>query len=386
MTQNMLAYKFRLYPTKRQKEVFEETIETCRRLYNSMLADRIENGNGYYEQKGKLVAMKKDNKYLRKVHSQVLQDVVLRLDKSFMRFLSGISRYPRFKRVGRYNSFTYPQFIKSFKIEGNNIKLGMIGKVKMRLHREVTGTPKTATVIREIDQWFLALSVARSASDKQPSRMSIGSIGIDMGISSIITLSDGSTIGNPRFFKQAGNQIRKLQKQISRKEKGSKNRDKARIRLAKAWRYVRRRRDNFAHQISDDLARRFSFIVFEDLNVGKMIQNHSLASAIMDSLWGKLRRLTVYKAERRGGRVLFVNPSGTSQKCSECGSDVSKNLKERIHNCPSCGLQTDRDVNAARNVLKAGLERALAESEPLLVQRKRISKFSRGSAKSLALS
>lgn len=149
---NMLTYKFRMHPTRRQVEVFEETTETCRRLYNHLLSDRIENGNGYYVQQRNLVAMKMDNKYLRSVHSQVLQDVVLGLDKSFARFFSGISRYPRFKRVGRYKSFTYPQFIKSFNIEGNSIKLGKIGKVKVRFHREVIGDPKTATVIREIDQ------------------------------------------------------------------------------------------------------------------------------------------------------------------------------------------------------------------------------------------
>jgi putative transposase len=149
---------------------------------------------------------------------------------------------------------------------------------------------------------------------------------------------------------------------------------------------VRRQRDEFAHQVSDDLTKRYSFIVFEDLDVGKMVHNHSLASAILDSLWGKLRRLTVYKAERRGGRVLLVNPKGTSQKCSGCGSEVSKNLKERIHNCPSCGLLMDRDLNAALNILNLGLERAFAEAEPLLVQRRRISKFSRGSEKPLALS
>jgi putative transposase len=208
----MLTYKFRLYPTKQQKEMFEETIETCRRLYNSMLADRIENRVGYYAQAKKLVALKKDNKYLKRVHSQVLQDVVLRLDKAFMRFFSGMSRHPKFRRVGRYNSFTYPQFIKGFKIESNNVKLGLIGKVRMRLHREVNGKPKTATIIREIDQWFLALSVEQPPSERQVSPTSIEPIGIDMGISNIMTCSDGSAIGNPRFLKEARIQIRALQK------------------------------------------------------------------------------------------------------------------------------------------------------------------------------
>ncbi|MDA4126977.1 MAG: transposase [Thaumarchaeota archaeon] len=381
----MRTYKFRLYPTKLQEEAFEETIETCRRLYNSMLADRIDNEPGYYAQKQKLVAMKNNDKYLRRVHSQVLQDVVLRVDKAFARFFSGISRFPKFKRRGRYKSFTYPQFVIGFNLDVNNVKLGLIGRVKVKLHRQVRGKPKTGTIIKEIDQWFLALSVEQSPPDQRVSHIPIGSIGIDMGLSSVITLSDGTAIANPKFLKQTGSQIKLLQKEISRKQKGSKSREKARIRLAKAWRKVRRRRDDFAHKVSDDLAKQFSFIVFEDLNVGKMVHNHSLASAIMDSLWGKLRRLTVYKAERRGGRVLFVNPRGTSQKCSGCGSKVTKNLKERTHICPSCGFQVDKDVNAARNILNAGLEQALAETKPLLVQRRRISKFSQRSDKLLAL-
>lgn len=326
--------------------------------------------------------MRKSNKYLRSVHSQVLQNVALRVDNAFARFFSGLSQYPKFKRFGKYNSFTYPQFVKSFYLEGNKLKLGLIGKVKMKLHRVVNGKPKIATIIREVDQWFVALSVEQSFSEQQIFHgATTSSIGIDLGISRIITLSDGTTMGNPRFFKRAEHQIKLLQKELSRKRRGSKRRERTKIRLAKAWRSVRRRRDDFTHKVSDYLTKRFSFIAFEDLDVQKMVHSHSLASAIMDSLWGKIRRLTVYKAERRGGRVLLVNPGGTSQKCSGCGSDVPKNLAERVHDCQSCGLVVDRDVNAARNILKRGLEQALTETQPLPVQRTRIGKFSRRSEK-----
>ncbi|MGC8911603.1 MAG: RNA-guided endonuclease InsQ/TnpB family protein, partial [Nitrososphaeria archaeon] len=141
-----------------------------------------------------------------------------------------------------------------------------------------------------------------------------------------------------------------------------------------------RQRDDFAHKISNNLAKEYGIIVFEDLNIKSMVKNHSLASAIMDSCWYKLRQFTVYKAERRGGRVIFVNPAGTSQKCSGCREMVQKPLSERVHMCPKCGLVLDRDVNAARNILALGLEQALTETEPLLIH-KRISKFSRGSEK-----
>ncbi len=169
--------------------------------------------------------------------------------------------------------------------------------------------------------------------------------------------------------------IKSLQRRLSRKKKGSGNREKAKLSLAKAWRKVRRQRDDFAHKLSDQLTKENEVIAFEDLKVGNMVKNHSLASAIMDAAWGKLRQFTVYKAERRGGRAILINPCETSQKCSRCGEAVPKELSVRVHDCPKCGLVMDRDVNSARNILKAGLEQARVEAEPLLVQRRRISKF-----------
>jgi len=369
----MLTYKFRIYPTSAQARIMEETLETCRRLYNSMLADRIENGTGFYDQKKMLVELKHDDKHLKSIHSQVLQDVVLRLDKAYQRFFAGLSRYPKFRRRGRYNSFTYPQ--SGFELKGNRIRLSTIGRVRVTLHRKVTGAMKRVTVIRDIDQWFVALlvkedhSVAQSGGD--------GKVGVDTGISNVVALSDGTMIDNPTFLSSSLGRIKSLQRRLSHKKRGSSNRERARLCLAKAWRKARRQRDDFVHKLSDQLTKENEVIVFEDLKIQNMVKNHSLASAIMDAAWAKLRRLTAYKAERRGGRVILVNPSGTSQKCSGCGEMVPKGLSERVHDCARCGLVVDRDVNAARNILERGLEQARVEAEPLLVQRSRISKFGR---------
>src|SRR3989442_1184701 len=267
----MLTYKFRIYPTAAQARTIEETLETCRRLYNAMLADRIEKRTGFYDQKKMLVELKRDNNHLKSVHSQVLQDVVLRPNKAYQAFFAGLNRYPKFRRSGRYNSFTYPQ--SGFRLEGDRIRLSTIGKVRVTLHRKVAGAIRRATVIRDID-----------------------------------------------------------------------------------------------HKLSDQLTKKNKVIVFEDLKVRNMVKNHNLASAITDAAWGKLRRLTAYKAKRRGGRVILVNPSGTSQKCSGCGEMVPKELSDRVHDCPRCGLVMDRDVNAARNILERGLEQASVEAEPLLVR------------------
>ncbi len=203
------------------------------------------------------------------------------------------------------------------------------------------------------------------------------SVGIDVGLINWLALSDGRMIENPLDFDAQAKKIKKLQRNLSRKEKGSHNREKARVALAKAWRQVRRCRDDFVHKTSKMLVDEgYTLVVFEKLNIANMVKNHNLASAIMDAIWGKLRQLTAYKVERRGGRCITVNPSGTSQKCSGCGVETKEklDLSIRTFECHSCGLVLDRDMNAAKNILKSGLEQARAETEPLLI-RQRISKF-----------
>jgi len=323
----MLTYKFRIYPTVAQVRTMEETLETCRRLYNSMLADRIENGTGFYDQKKMLVELKQKNKHLKSIHSQVLQDVVLRLDKACQAFFAGLSRFPKFRRSRRYNSFTYPQ--SGFRLEGDRvIRLSTIGRVRVTLHRKVTGVVRRATVIRDIDQWFVALLVEEAPGVV---RSGDGKVGVDAGISNVVALSDGTMIGNPHLLNRSVERIKSLQRQLSHKKKGSSNREKARLSLGKAWRKARRQRDDFAHRLSDQLTKENKVIVFEDLKIQNMVKNRNLASAIMDAAWGKLRQFTAYKAERRGGRVILVNPSGTSQKCSGCGEAVPKELSDRVH-------------------------------------------------------
>jgi putative transposase len=376
----LCSFKYRLYPTRTQSKLMDETLETCRRLYNDLLSDRIKNGTGFYDQKKKLVRLKADNKFLKAVHSQVLQDVSLRLDKAFQCFFAGLSRYPRFKRRGRYNSFSYPQHKIGFNLSGDFLKLGKIGKLKIKLHRAIVGTIKRATLIKDIDQWFVAFSVEQQKEPVPDEEKECRAVGVDRGITNVVALSNGETIPNPKFLEGSAERIKRLQRELSRKKKGSKKSEKARIVLAKAWRKVRRQRDDFAHKLSFELATQNSLIVFEDLKIGRMVRSHNLASAILDSTWGKLRQLTAYKAERRGGRVILVNPDGTSQKCSRCGEAVPKSLSERVHQCMKCGLTLDRDINAAKNILKLGLEQSHAETEPLLVRRQ-ISKFRRGSEK-----
>jgi putative transposase len=368
----LTTYKIRLYPTSTQEQLMAKTIETCRLLYNDLLDDRIRNKTRAFEQKRALTASRHGNKFLMAVHSQVLQDVVFRLDKAYEAFLAGLSRHPKFKRKDRYNSFKYPQ-VGGFKVVGDMFRLSKIGLVKAKIHRPIEGTQRTCTIIRDIDQWYACIS---AETEPIPSQSRSGQpIGVDLGILNLATLNNGRVFENPRHLDNSVTRITTLQRCLSGKKKGSANRHKAKVLLAKAWRKVRNQRLDVAHKVSANLASEYSTIVFEDLKIPNMVKNHNLASAIMDASWGQIRALTDYKAERRGGRVILVEPRGTSQKCSGCGKMVPKGLEERTHSCPNCSLVLDRDVNAARNILAAGLEQARVEERPLLVQRRRISKF-----------
>jgi putative transposase len=355
----LVTYRFRVYPTKTQERLMTETLETCRLLYNDLLDDRIRTKSKVFEQKRALTAFRRADKFLMAVHSQVLQDVVFRLDKAFGAFFVGLSRYPRFKRKDRYNSFKYPQF-GGFKLVGDRLRLSKIGLVKGKLHRPIEGWTKTCTIIRDIDQWYACISAETGPSPSVP-RSGQSAVGVDFGVLNLATLSNGMVFENPRHLDNSITRITALLRHLSKKKKGSANRGKAKVFLAKAWRRVRNQRLDVTHKVSANLSSKYSTIVFEDLEIPSMAKNHNLASAIMDASWGQLRRLTAYKAERRGGRVILVNPSGTSQKCSGCGEMVPKGLEERMHSCPNCNLVLDRDVNAARNILAAGLEQARVE-------------------------
>jgi putative transposase len=357
-----------------------ETIETCRRLYNDLLDDRIRNHTGTLEQKRIVTVHRKESRYLKQVHSQVLQDVTLRLGKAFGAFFVGLTKFPKFKRKGRYNSFTYPQY-GGFRIVDGRLRLSMIGRIRIIIHREIEGHMKICTIIRDFDQWYACITSEKE--DSKPPSNDEPSVGVDLGVISFAALSDGRVLPAPKLLKKSEAEIKTLQRSLSRKQKGSRNRERAKIVLEMAWRRLRNRRNEFAHKTSRLLADNYSTIVFEDLKIPNMVKNHNLASAILDACWGKTRLLTAYKAERRGGRVILIQPRGTSQECSACGEVVEKALSERIHSCPFCGLELDRDVNAARNILARGLEQTHVETEPLPVTR--IGKFGRRSKKPIAL-
>ena len=357
------TFQFRIYPNKNQEVVMNRTLSTCRKLYNEALAERkrqaelnkLERTFGVipwgkpewieYEDQQNALPLTKTS-YQKEVFSQVLQNVLKRVDRSFKNFFRGFG-YPRFQGRNRYNSFTYPQ--SGFSIEDGKLNLSKIGNIKIILHREIEGKIKTCTIKKDIDQWYVSFSVE---IDTPIIPVEIKTeTGIDVGLSSLITMSNGFQIEPPEFLRASEVKLTREQKRLSRKKKRSQNRKKQVVVVAKVHRRIRNQRKDFAHKTSRMLVETFDHIVFEDLQIKNMVQNHHLAKSISDAGWSQLIGFTKSKAEYAGKIVELVNPRNTSQNCSSCGKSVPKDLSVRIHSCPFCGLELDRDHNAAINIL-----------------------------------
>jgi putative transposase len=190
----------------------------------------------------------------------------------------------------------------------------------------------------------------------QPAKKPFKDVGVDVGLYSYAMLSDGSFIENPRYFRKEEKKLARLQRQHSRKRKGSQNREKCRVKVAKLHEKIENRRNDFLHKASRKIANTYETMYVEDLRISNMVFNHCLAKSISDASWGRFAGMIAYKAEGVGGRLIKVNPRNTSQLCSQCDEIVKKPLSTRLHECPSCGLVMDRDLNGALNVLKRGRE------------------------------
>jgi len=330
----------------------------------------------YYEQKRGLTKRRNDNPYLPQVHSQVLQDVALRLERAFERFFkrdkSGRKAgYPRFKGRNRYDSFTYPQYGNGAILKDDRLQLSKIGAVRIFQHRPIppNATVKTCTIRRDLDKWYACFSVETIDTVKPQGRQE-SRIGADLGLNSLVTLSNGEKISPPKFLRKMERKLKREQRRLSRKKKQSKNWTKQTVRVAKVHRKVRLQRMDFNHKLSRMLVNRFDMIIFEKLHVENMVKNHPLAKSIEDAGWGQLQAFTSYKAAGAGAVVKFVDPYGTTADCSRCGFHVPKTLSERTHKCPNCGLVLDRDWNAAVNILNrvgwGTAELTAGEIQPLL--------------------
>lgn len=363
-----LSYKFRLNPTTAQTTLLKKSLELCRWVYNETLATRKnawekEKKNiGFYETKRLIPQWKKVKPELSTVHSQVLQDIPERIEYAFRAFFRRIKAgetpgYPRFKGEGRYDSITYPQYGNGVILKEQGLYLSKIGLVKVNFHRQIPSNCiiKRVTIKREATSWYVCFSIEEQAVKQ--SKCGKGIVGIDLGCKTFITLSDGTTVENPKFLNKSLKRIAKTQKKLEKQTKGTQGRKKTIKVLNKIYQKVNNQRQDFLHQTSRKLVKTYETLVFEDLSIQQMVQVkpwHNLNRTILDSSWGKFVFYCSYKAANAGGRVIKINPKNTSKMCSRCGALVEKDLSERVHNCPVCSLSMDRDLNASLNILRLG--------------------------------
>ena len=353
------VWRFRLEPTKEQKRMLFHTFSLCRKLYNQALEERIttyrEKGISIYytDQQNKLPAWKQEHPEYKEVYSQVLQNVLPRLDQAFVNFFEKRAKFPKFKNKFRFRSITYPQARDTYFHE-NTVYLPKIGWVRMMAHLPFDpASVKMINVKFHDGTWYVNLTYVTEAV--APLTEIQNAVGIDLGLLSLIATSEGEFFDNPQWLQQSEKRLKRKPRQLSRKKKGSQNRENAKQKLQRLHDHVANQRKNHLHKVSRSLVDRYDLICMEDLPVKGMMKNHRLAKSIANAVWGRLTGYIEYKAKFAGKMTTKVPPHHTSQLCSSgCGTMVKKDLSIRIHKCPTCGLEIDRDVNAAINICIEG--------------------------------
>jgi putative transposase len=360
------AFKYRLWTNENQERELGITLETHRRLYNQCL----ENRKTAYERDGKVLSYVaqaawftqecKTNPFYARLNVHSAQQTIRRLDRSYANFFRRIregtekSGFPRFKSQDRFNSltFNYPERANGCRLIGDRFRVQHIGTIRVKLHRPVQGKIKTATLKREAGKWYVIFSCELPSPEVKPSTLPV--VGIDMGLTHFLTTSEGQHEPNPRYLKNELPALRRAGRSVSRKMKNGKNRKKAVVKLQKIHVRVRNLRREHHFQLACRLVRAHGLIATEGLDIQEMLGNRRFSRAIQDAGWGQFLSILKNKAESAGSEVVEVDPRGTSQRCSECQALVVKTLRDRWHSCHHCGLELDRDVNAARNILARG--------------------------------
>ncbi len=363
-------FKFRLYPFPNQERELLRQFDELRFLWNYALERRQEawqkerRSASYVDQCRDLARWRAyDKDGIGRVYGHVAQETLARLDDAFKHFFRRVKEggrpgFPRFKR--QIASLTYPDSNGSAALApGRNrtirLHLSMVGDIPVKVHREPPeGRIKTCTIQREGDHWFAILAY-EVVDPSPPSDLPTNPVGVDLGLSHLATLSDGEVVEPPKFLRQSEKRLARAQRIVSRRKKGSHNREKAKLRVARCHAKVRDQRRDFAHKLTTGWARAHDLIAFEDMDLRDHMEGR-FPKATADAGWGLLRRFSEYKERNRSGRYIEVPTKGTTQTCSGCGRlhDPPLTLKDRTYECP-CGLRLDRDMNAAKNVLARAL-------------------------------
>ena len=368
------TYKYRLYPTEAQTKCLEKTFGLCRFLYNSALEERI----AYYKKYNKGISCFDQYNYLpeikalfpeyNNIHSQVLQSTLKRLDSSYQGFFRRVKRgeksgFPRFKNKDRFHSIFYPQSgfgVKDTKSKWTHLNLSKIGHIPMLKHRNMEGNLKTCQIIKSSTGKYYACLTCKDVPKEHLAKTG-KEIGIDLGIKNLIAMSNGNQIDNPKHFKKIHIKLTVAQQRLAKKSFKDSKRKASKLAVARQYEKVINQRKDFYHKISKSLIKDFDIIHVEKLNIKEMKSWRNLNREIQNAAWDQLVQMLFYKAESADKKVVQVDPKNTSKMCSSCGKLVEKTLSERIHKC-ECGLEIDRDHNAAINIYNRGRQSLLRES------------------------
>jgi putative transposase len=387
------AYKFRIYPdTKRQSEI-ELQLSLSKEFYNLLLEKSIKS----YKEGNKKLSMAHLNKFAKEIekdkrflqiYSQTRCEIKYRVLKAYQNFFRRVKEnksgkkikvgFPRFKSSDRYRSITYPQDNGSFAIVKKNkkqmLKVSRIGSMQIKLHRGIEGKIKTLTIKKTGREYFAIFTTVKEV--EPPKVKNTNPEGIDMGLNSFIALSDGTKIGKPKFAKKAEKHIARWQRIIAKRQKGSKRREKAKLKLQNKWEHVANQSNDFAHKLSTKLVNYgYTSFAVEDLHIQNMVKNHNLAQSIYNASWNRFIQMLSYKAESAGMEVIKVDARNTSRQCSNCGNIQDMPLSIREYNCSRCGMRLDRDINASINILNRatlGQKGSHAQGESVRPQREAV--------------
>lgn len=367
----LLGYQFRLCPNAMHEEFFAQHFGCTRKVYNHVLGKHkqaykdTQKAWNFYEYKRELPELKVQFPYLKDINSQSLQAAVQNLDKAYKSFFARTAKHPRFKSKHRKQSFCVPQNTKVDFDRGLVFIPKLKTGIKCRFHRRFEGTIKQATITKtQNGEYYISITVEEPdiVHKMQQTLDAATAIGIDVGLLSFLTLSDGTKVDNPRWLKQSEKKLARLQRKLSKKIKGSKNRNKQRLKVAKQHQKVSNQRKDFQHKLSRKIVddNQVSMIFVEELNVRNMLKNRKFAKHISSVAWGQFLRFVEYKAHRAGkffGKIGRFEPS--SKMCHVCGHiNHDLDLSERTWQCPHCLSVLDRDINAAINIRNMGLHTA----------------------------
>jgi putative transposase len=360
------TYRYPLRPTKAQEAVLVEWLAFCQQLYNAALEHRIGAWRrarvsvGYNAQTAELTELRRLDEEAGTVPVDVARSALRRLDRAFQAFFrrcrSGEKPgFPRFRGRDWYDSFS----LRALRVDGNRVYVPKLGPVRFHDYRPLEGEVREVTIRRGAGRWWVSFSC--DLGDAPPKVVVRRATGIDLGLTTFATLSDGSEVPNPRYFRQGEDCLARRQRVLAGKCRGSKSRARAKLLVQKAHEHVRSQRLDFSRKLAAELFGQYDLIAYEDLNIRAMTRG-TLAKSIGDAAFGTFIRCLTSKAESAGRHAVAVDPRGTSQICSGCGTKVPKTLSERLHEC-SCGLRIGRDLNAARNVLALGRSAAALAAE-----------------------